>query len=70
MWLHLFSHHDPVGWLWSLGIFIAHLLVAAGFAVAWRLTRGQGPLERVVGLSAKGTRRLVLGRTTGTPPRR
>lgn len=41
--------------------FLVHLVVAALFAVAWQRALGQGPLEKVIGLSAKGTRRLVLG---------
>ena len=29
MWLHLLQRHDLAGWIWSIAIFTAHLLVAA-----------------------------------------
>ena len=41
---------------------MVHLAVAALFAVAWHRSLGQGPLEKVVSTSVKGTRQLVLGR--------
>ncbi|MFF0903393.1 UNVERIFIED_CONTAM: heparan-alpha-glucosaminide N-acetyltransferase domain-containing protein [Kocuria sp. CPCC 205316] len=57
-----FEAHDDQPYLW----YVIHLAVAALFAVAWHRALGQGPLERVIGLSVKGTRRLVLGGTPGT----
>ena len=43
MWLHLIHQHDVAGWLWSLAIFVAHLLV-----VARALTRpNRTPASRV-----------------------
>ena len=43
MWLHLLQRHDLAGWLWSIAIFIAHLLV-----VARALTRpNRTPASRV-----------------------
>ena len=56
-----FEVHYDQPYLW----YVIHLAVAALFAVAWHRALGQGPLERVIGLSVKGTRRLVLGRTSG-----
>lgn len=41
--------------------FAAHLIIAAVFAVLWQRALGQGPLEKVVSTSVKGTRRLILG---------
>ena len=61
--LSLKVHYDAP-YLWYVG----HLLVAAGFAVVWQRTRGQGPLERIVAFVAKGSRRLALGR--GSEPKR
>ena len=55
--LSLGLHYDA-RYLW----YAIHLLVAAGFALVWQRTMGQGPLERIVARAAKGTRRLVLGR--------
>lgn len=55
--LSLGVHYDA-RYLW----YVIHLLVAAGFAVLWQRTLGQGPLERIVARAAKGTRRLVLDR--------
>ncbi|MEO9249185.1 heparan-alpha-glucosaminide N-acetyltransferase domain-containing protein [Citricoccus nitrophenolicus] len=56
-------HYDePVLW------FMAHLGVAGAFAWAWNRMVGQGPLEKVVSLAVKGTRRLVTGKTTNTKP--
>ncbi|MBD2761866.1 DUF1624 domain-containing protein [Kocuria sp. cx-116] len=53
-------HYDqPSLWL------VINLAVAMLFAVAWQRALGQGPLERVVAISAKGARRLVLGRAPG-----
>ena len=49
--------HYELPYLW----FMVHLAVAALFAVAWHRGLGQGPLEKVVSTSVKGTRRLVLG---------
>ena len=43
MWLHLLQRHDLAGWLWSIAIFVAHLLV-----VARALTRpNRTPASRV-----------------------
>lgn len=53
-----FEAHYELPYLW----FMVHLAVAALFAVAWHRSLGQGPLEKVVSTSVKGTRRLVLGR--------
>lgn len=58
--------HEDAPYLW----YAVHLLVAAGFAVIWQRTRGQGPLERVVAFAAKGTRRLVVERNTQAKPLR
>ena len=53
-------HYDqPYPW------FVINVVVAALFAVAWQRGLGQGPLERVVSTSVKGTRRLVLGHSAG-----
>ncbi|WP_424348483.1 heparan-alpha-glucosaminide N-acetyltransferase domain-containing protein [Kocuria sp. CH-021] len=60
-----FEAHYDQPYLW----YVIHLAVAALFAVAWHRALGQGPLERVIGLSVKGTRRLVLGGTSGTSRR-
>ncbi|MEF3120081.1 heparan-alpha-glucosaminide N-acetyltransferase domain-containing protein [Kocuria flava] len=51
-----FEAHYDQPYLW----FMVHLAVAALFAVAWHRGLGQGPLEKVVSTSVKGTRRLVL----------
>jgi hypothetical protein len=56
-----FEIHYDQPYLW----FVINLAVAALFAVAWHRALGQGPLERVVSLSVKGTRRLVLNRSSG-----
>ncbi|WP_298588491.1 heparan-alpha-glucosaminide N-acetyltransferase domain-containing protein [uncultured Kocuria sp.] len=56
-----FEAHYDQPYLW----YVLHLVVAALFAVAWHRALGQGPLERVIGLSVKGTRRAVLGGTSG-----
>ena len=56
--------HEDARYLW----YIVHLLVAAGFAVVWQLTLGQGPFERIVALAAKGTRRLVVGQAQSSSP--
>ncbi|KLU10096.1 hypothetical protein BJF77_14905 [Kocuria sp. CNJ-770] len=53
-----FEAHYELPYLW----FMVHLAVAALFAVAWHRSLGQGPLEKVVSTSVKGTRQLVLGR--------
>ena len=58
------AHYDQP-YLW----YVLHLVVAALFAVAWHRALGQGPLERVIGLSVKGTRRAVLHSGPGTPDR-
>lgn len=43
MWLHLLQQHDLAGWIWSITIFVAHLLV-----VARALTRpNRTPASRV-----------------------
>lgn len=43
MWLHLLQRHDLAGWVWSVAIFVAHLLV-----VARALTRpNRTPASRV-----------------------
>ncbi|MBW8822777.1 MAG: PLDc N-terminal domain-containing protein, partial [Xanthomonadales bacterium] len=43
MWLHLLQRHDLAGWIWSIAIFIAHLLV-----VTRALTRpNRTPASRV-----------------------
>ncbi len=43
MWLHLLQRHDLAGWIWSIAIFVAHLLV-----VARALTRpNRTPASRV-----------------------
>ncbi|MEX5296659.1 heparan-alpha-glucosaminide N-acetyltransferase domain-containing protein [Kocuria sp. CPCC 205268] len=55
-----FEAHYDQPYLW----FMVHLAVAALFAVAWYRGLGQGPLEKVVSTSVKGTRRLVLGGPT------
>ena len=60
-----FELHYDQPYLW----FLIHVTLAALFAVAWYRALGQGPLERFVSLSVKGTRRLVLGGTTGTSRR-
>ena len=60
-----FELHYDQPYLW----FLIHVALAALFAVAWYRALGQGPLERFVSLSVKGTRRLVLGGTTGTSRR-
>ncbi|PWF87760.1 hypothetical protein CIK52_00075 [Kocuria rosea] len=57
-----FEIHYDQPYLW----FIIHLVVAALFAVAWHRALGQGPLERVIGLSVKGTRRAVLHGNSGS----
>ena len=49
-------HYDQPS-LW----YVIHLAVAAAVAVAWHLSLGQGPLERVIGLAVKGSRRIVPG---------
>ena len=49
--------HYSQPYLW----FLIHLVAAALFAVVWQRSLGQGPLEKVVSTSAKGTRRLVSG---------
>ncbi|MFE7631415.1 heparan-alpha-glucosaminide N-acetyltransferase domain-containing protein [Kocuria sp. NPDC057446] len=48
--------HEEQPVLW----FLVHVLVGAGFAVLWHRTRGQGPLERVVGRAARAGRDRVL----------
>ncbi|WP_345358449.1 heparan-alpha-glucosaminide N-acetyltransferase domain-containing protein [Citricoccus nitrophenolicus] len=48
-------YYEPVLW------FLAHLAAAVAFAWAWNHWIGQGPLEKIVSLAAKGTRRLVTG---------
>ncbi|XKH53998.1 DUF1624 domain-containing protein [Citricoccus nitrophenolicus] len=53
-------YEEPALW------FLAHLGVAVAFAWLWHRSIGQGPLEKVVSLSVKGTRRLVAGKTTNT----
>ena len=60
-----FEIHYDQPYLW----FLIHVALAALFAVAGYRALGQGPLERFVSLSVKGTRRLVLGGTTGTSRR-
>ncbi|PWF80364.1 heparan-alpha-glucosaminide N-acetyltransferase domain-containing protein [Kocuria rosea] len=60
-----FEAHYDQPYLW----YVIHLVVAALFAVAWHRALGQGPLERVIGLSVKGTRRAVLHSGPGTPDR-
>jgi uncharacterized membrane protein len=60
-----FEAHYDQPYLW----YVIHLVVAALFAVAWQRALGQGPLERVIGLSVKGTRRAVLHGSPGTPDR-
>lgn len=57
-----FEVHYGQPYLW----YVVHLAIAALFAVAWHRALGQGPLERVIGLGVKGTRRLVPGGTSGT----
>lgn len=43
MWLHLLQRHDLAGWIWSIAIFVAHLVV-----VARALTRpNRTPASRV-----------------------
>ena len=46
--------------------FLAYLLLAALFAVGWQRAFGQGPLERLVSMAAKGAGRAVVG--DGTRP--
>ncbi len=58
------AHYDRP-YLW----WVVHLVVAAVFAVVWQRTFGQGPLERMIGLGVKGTRRLILRGTPRTPDR-
>jgi hypothetical protein len=53
-------YEDRVLW------FAVHVAVAAGFAVLWQATLGQGPLERAVAAAVRGTRRLVLGMPSRT----
>jgi uncharacterized membrane protein len=60
-----FEAHYDQPYLW----YVIHLVVAALFAVAWQRALGQGPLERVIGLSVEGTRRAVLHGSPGTPDR-
>ena len=57
--LSLEVHYDRP-YLW----FAIHLAAAVLFAVAWRRSLGQGPLERGVGAAVHGARRLV---PTGSP---
>ena len=53
--LFLELHYEqPVLW------FLVHVLVGTVFAVLWHRTRGQGPLERVVGRAAHAGRDRVL----------
>ncbi|WP_424346533.1 heparan-alpha-glucosaminide N-acetyltransferase domain-containing protein [Kocuria sp. CH-021] len=53
--LFLELHYErPVLW------FLVHVLTGTVLAVLWRRSRGQGPLERVVGRSAHAGRDLVL----------
>lgn len=59
--LALELHYDEPA-LW----FLVHLGVAAAFAWLWQRSIGQGPLEKVVSLAVKGSRRLVAGKTTNT----
>ncbi|MGJ9407465.1 hypothetical protein ACHABQ_14230, partial [Nesterenkonia aurantiaca] len=49
--------HYGQPYLW----FVIHLVAAAVFAMIWQRSLGQGPLEKVVSTSVKGTRRLVSG---------
>ncbi|WP_308738006.1 heparan-alpha-glucosaminide N-acetyltransferase domain-containing protein [Nesterenkonia sandarakina] len=49
--------HYGQPYLW----FVIHLVAAAVFAMLWQRSLGQGPLEKVVSTSVKGTRRLVSG---------
>ena len=56
-----FELHYDQPYLW----FVINLALAALFAVAWQRGLGQGPLERVVSTSVKGSRRLVLGGSPG-----
>ncbi|MEX5296582.1 heparan-alpha-glucosaminide N-acetyltransferase domain-containing protein [Kocuria sp. CPCC 205268] len=60
-----FEVHEDRPALW----YAVHLVVAAVFAVAWQRAKGQGPLEKVIGRTVKGTRRLAL-RGTPRPPDR
>ncbi|MFF0991472.1 heparan-alpha-glucosaminide N-acetyltransferase domain-containing protein [Kocuria nitroreducens] len=60
-----FEVHYDEPYLW----YVVQLVVAALFAVAWQRALGQGPLERVIGRSVKGARRLALNGTPGTPDR-
>ncbi|MCM3486918.1 DUF1624 domain-containing protein [Kocuria rosea] len=60
-----FEAHYDQPYLW----YVIHLVVAALFAVAWHRALGQGPLERVIGLSVKGTRRAVLHGNSGSAHR-
>ncbi|MFF0905300.1 UNVERIFIED_CONTAM: heparan-alpha-glucosaminide N-acetyltransferase domain-containing protein [Kocuria sp. CPCC 205316] len=46
--------------------FAVHVAVAAGSAVLWQATLGQGPLERGVAAAVRGTRRLMLGMPSRT----
>ncbi|GAA1677955.1 hypothetical protein GCM10010977_29500 [Citricoccus zhacaiensis] len=59
--LALEIHYDEPA-LW----FLVHLGVAVAFAWFWQRSVGQGPLEKVVSLSVKGSRRLVSGKTTNS----
>lgn len=53
-------YYEPFLW------FLAHLAAAVAFAWAWNRWIGQGPLEKIVSLAAKGTRRLVTGAPNST----
>jgi hypothetical protein len=58
--LSLEVHYDHP-YLW----FAIQLAAAVVFAVAWRRSLGQGPLERGVGAAVHGARRLVPGGSSG-----
>lgn len=60
-----FELHYDQSQLW----FVIYLVGATIFAVAWRRGLGQGPLERLVGIAAKGASRSVLGRSSPTDQR-
>ena len=53
-------YDDPEPW------FLAHLIVAALFAVIWRKFLGQGPLERLTTKAVRITRQRVLTRPENT----
>ncbi|MFI7742198.1 heparan-alpha-glucosaminide N-acetyltransferase domain-containing protein [Kocuria rhizosphaericola] len=46
--------------------FVIHVAVAMAFALLWRRAVGQGPLERLVAVLVRGTRRRVLARERRT----